>query len=345
MTARGPVDITAIAAMLGDRVEALCAELLPAGIREGAEWRIGSVAGEPGRSMAVHLRGAKAGVWYDWAAGIDGDALDLVAQVPFRGDKRQAVRWSRAWLGLDDADPASFPRQRREIAERRAAGEREDAKHRSQAARIFLSAQLSLASTPAEAYLHSRAIDLAQLGRQPRSLRFHPALFNRESGLEWPTLVAAIVNGEGRLVGVHRTWLRPDGSGKAPLRAPKMTLGAYRGGAIRLWRGASGKPLREAPAGETVLIAEGIEDALSAAIAAREYRVLAAVSLSNLASLTLPPAIGIVVILAQNDPLGSPASRALDRAVADFRRQGRRVKLARPPAPAKDINDVLRGVA
>src|SRR5579872_5068464 len=61
MTAGGPMDIVAIAALL--------AELLPAGIREGAEWRIGSVAGEPGRSMGVHLGGAKAGVWYDWAAG------------------------------------------------------------------------------------------------------------------------------------------------------------------------------------------------------------------------------------------------------------------------------------
>ena len=345
MTAGGPMDIVAIAAMLADRAEALCAELLPAGIREGAEWRIGSVAGEPGRSMGVHLGGAKAGVWYDWAAGSGGDALDLAAQVLFGGDKRQAVRWARAWLGIDQTDPASFARQRREAARRRVAAETEDNRRRSQAARIFLEAQPSLAGTPAGAYLRGRAIDLAQLGRQPRALRFHPALWNAETRRPWPALVAAIISAEGRLSAVHRTWLMPDGGGKAPLRDPKMTLGRYAGGCIRLWRGASGKPLREAPQGETVLIAEGIEDGLSAAVAAPEYRVLAGVSLANLANLVLPPAIGGVVILAQNDPPGSPAARALDRAIAAFRRQGRRVNLARPPAAVKDINDLLRGAA
>lgn len=345
MSRGGPMDIGAIAAMLANRIEPLCAELLPAGIREGAEWRIGSIAGEPGRSMAVHLRGAKAGVWYDWAAGIGGDALDLAAQVLFRGDKRQAVRWARAWLRIDPADPASVAVQRREEVKRREAAEAENTKRQRQAARIFLAARASLAGTPAELYLRGRAIDLVQLGRQPRALRFHPKLWNAETRRPWPALVAAIVGAEGQLTAVHRTWLMPDGSGKAPLRDPKMTLGRYAGGAIRLWRGASAKPLRDAPPSETVLIAEGIEDGLSAAVAAPEYRVLAAVSLANLANLWLPPVITGVVILAQNDPPGSPAARALDRAIAGFRQQGRRVRLARPPAPVKDINDLLRGAA
>jgi hypothetical protein len=210
--------IAALAAMLADRAEALCAELLPAGTREGAEWRIGSVAGEPGRSMAIHLRGAKAGIWHDWAADIGGDALDLVGQVLFRGDKRQAVRWARAWLGLDNADLAMFEQHRRETAKRRATGAHEEARRHSQAARIFLSAQQRLAGTPADAYLCGRGIDLTQLGRQPRALRLHPALWNEETRQPWPALVAAIVDAGGRIVAVHRTWLAPDGSGKAPRR-------------------------------------------------------------------------------------------------------------------------------
>ena len=136
--------------------------------------------------MAVHLRGAKAGVWYDWAAGVGGDALDLAAQVLFRGDKRQALRWARAWLGIDDADPASFARQRREASSRRQTAERDAVKRRGQAVRIFLSAQPALAGTPAEAYLRGRAIDLAQLGRQSRALRFHPGLWNEETRRPWP---------------------------------------------------------------------------------------------------------------------------------------------------------------
>lgn len=85
-----PIDAGALSAMLADRSLSFCMEFLPAGVREGGEWRIGSVASEPGRSMAVHLSGPKAGVWKDWAADIGGDALDLAAHVLFGGDKGQA---------------------------------------------------------------------------------------------------------------------------------------------------------------------------------------------------------------------------------------------------------------
>lgn len=343
VTPARPVDIGALASMLADRIDSLCAELLPAGIREGAEWRIGSVAGEPGRSMAVHLSGAKAGVWNDWAADVGGDALDLVAQVLFRGDKGQAVRWARAWLGLDSADPNSFEQHRRAVQEKqRAEASREEARRRRQASAIWLAAQPTLAGTVAEAYLRSRAINLAELGHQPRSLRFHAALYNAESQRTWPALVAAVVDPEGHIVATHRTWLATDGSGKAPLRDPKMTLGRYAGGAIRLWRGASGKPLSAAPPGDNVVLTEGIEDALSVALACPEYRVLAGVSLANLRNIELPPQLGAVYIFAQNDPTGSPAERALERAAQHFLSLGRRVKIARPPAGIKDANDLLR---
>jgi hypothetical protein len=265
MTAGGRlVDVSAVAAMLADRIDSLVAELLPAGTREGHEWRIGSIAGQPGRSMAVHLSGAKAGVWKDWSADVGGDSLDLVAQVLFHGDKGQALRWSRAWLGLDNADPATLKQHRREAAKRREQASEDDRQRQRRASGIFLAAQPQLVGTVAGTYLASRAIDLAQLGRQPRALRFHPQLWNEESRRYWPALVAAIVDPAGQMKAVHRTWLAPDGSGKAPLRDSKMTLGRYAGGMIRLWRGTSGKPLREAPPGETIVISEGIEDALRA---------------------------------------------------------------------------------
>ena len=54
-----------IAGMLARQAPSLAAELLPNGKREGAEWRVGSLAGEPGRSLSVHLFGSRAGVWSD----------------------------------------------------------------------------------------------------------------------------------------------------------------------------------------------------------------------------------------------------------------------------------------
>jgi len=348
---RGPT-ARELAAMLAGNIRALAAELLPAGRRDGAEWKVGSVAGEPGSSLSVRLAGAKAGVWKDFASGEGGDALDLVAQVLFRGDRREAMRWARRWLGLPE-DGAAAPAvaaggSRRAPPAPACAAAEEDAEasaKRRAARRIFLEASTSLAGTGGALYLAERGIHLAELGRQPRALRFHPALWNRESGRAWPALVAAVTDAAGEHIATHRTWLTERGGRwtKAPLRAPKMSLGSVRGGTIRLWRGASGRPLREAPEGETVVIAEGIETALSVAIACPELRVLSAVSLANMPSVVLPPAVRSVILCADNDGDNAGAAGLLQRAVDHFAAQGRAVRIARSPV-GKDFNDCLTAV-
>ena len=52
--------------MLAHRAEELCHELLPNGRCKGDEWRVGSVGGELGKRLGVHLAGPKAGVWCDF---------------------------------------------------------------------------------------------------------------------------------------------------------------------------------------------------------------------------------------------------------------------------------------
>lgn len=70
-------DITQVKRLLADRVQAVAEHLLPNGRKEANEWRVGSTAGEKGQSLGVHLSGAKAGVWADFASGEGGDLLDL----------------------------------------------------------------------------------------------------------------------------------------------------------------------------------------------------------------------------------------------------------------------------
>lgn len=333
-----------LARLLAERAPTLVRELLPNGRRDGTEWRCGSLAGERGQSLAVHLGGARSGVWADFSSGERGDALDLVAAVLYAGDRREAMRWAARWLGLDD-NPAA-PTVRRPPSTARPTETDADAQARWGAARkLWLAGMPVKAGSPVAAYLAGRGVDLAELGRAPGALRFHPDLWNGESRRAWPAMVAAICAPDGAMAAVHRTWLAPlpsGGWGKAPLQDAKMTLGSYAGGCIRLWRGASGKPLAASPAGETVVLAEGIETALSVAVACPERRVLCAVSLANMARVQLPAAIGTVILAADNDSGNPAARRALDTACQWFLSQGRTVRLAMPETEGRDWNDVLQ---
>ena len=323
------------------RAQSLAMELLPQGRREGHEWRCGSLSGEEGKSLAVHLTSTRAGVWSDFASGEAGDALDLVAAVKCGGDMKTAIAWARAWLGQPDGPAPAGNRQRPAPA----AEDDDQAARRGKALALFLAAPAALAGSPAVTYLALRGIDLAELGRAPRALRCHPAAWCSEVQRALPAMLAAITNGQGQHIATHRTWLACDDAGrwtKAPLRDAKKTFGSYPGGFIPLQCGASDKPLRDTPNGETVAIAEGIETALSVALACPELRVLSAVSLGNMARIVLPVAVRTVILCADNDgPNNASAARGLAEAVAKFTSEGRQVRVARPPI-GKDFNDTLR---
>jgi hypothetical protein len=71
----------------------------------------------------------------------------------------------------------------------------------------------------------------------------------------------------------------------------------------------------------------------------------AALSTSGIASLILPPLplAATVVILADNDPSGA-GERAAHTAAQRWLAERRRVRIAMPPEPGTDFNDVLRGL-
>lgn len=333
-------DAADVSARLAARMDTLAAQLLPAGRRKGNYWSVGGVDNSPGKSLFVHVAGGKAGKWQDAATGEFGDALDLVAACQCRGDLKAAYAWGLDWLG-GTAVMAAAPVQPRESAARAASDE--DEKLRRAALRIWLEGRPSLAGTPAADYLRGRGIDLAALGRQPRALRFHPACWNRERNGPLPALVAAVSGPDGAHIATHRTWIAPDGQGgwcKAALEDGKKSLGKIMGGCIRIARGASGKPLADAPPDEWVVIGEGIETCLSIAVAVPELRVLCAVSMANLATVVLPPQVRRLILAADNDSKPK-AQAAFQRVVARLLDAGLDVRVARADI-GKDFNDTLR---
>lgn len=93
-------DIVELKRMLASQARAVAEHLLPAGKRQGQEWRAGSVAGEAGASLGVHLDGHKAGVWSDFSTGQGGDLIDLWCATR-RLDLNSALGEVRAWLGVE----------------------------------------------------------------------------------------------------------------------------------------------------------------------------------------------------------------------------------------------------
>jgi len=144
-------------------------------------------------------------------------------------------------------------------------------------------------------------------------------------------MVARIDNIDGEPIGIHRTYLARDDRGQWR-RRDRASLGPIGGAAVRL-----------APAGDTLMIGEGIETCL-AAMQATAQPAWAALSTSGMVALILPPTVRSVVILADHDRNGAGGRAAL-AAGQRWLAEGRRVRIAMPPEPGTDIADVLAGRA
>jgi phage/plasmid primase-like uncharacterized protein len=145
-------------------------------------------------------------------------------------------------------------------------------------------------------------------------------------------MVALVEHVERGIVGIHRTYLCADGSGKAnlPKECQKRTLGPIAGGAVRL-----GAPRP----GEWLAIGEGIETTL-AVMTACAMPGWAALSAAGMTALILPPDATHVVICADHDSNGV-GQRAAYEAAARWNREGRRVRIALPPEAGTDFADIL----
>jgi twinkle protein len=99
-----------ISRLLGAVAEAAVRELLPQGRRAGHEWKCGSLSGEPGDSLGVHLTGDKAGVWSDFSTGDKGDFIGLWMAVR-NVSLQDACRDALAFLGISDERPQQRERR------------------------------------------------------------------------------------------------------------------------------------------------------------------------------------------------------------------------------------------
>jgi Toprim domain len=290
----------ALARRLAREAEAVCRHYLPKGRREGRYWLVGDAAGNPGRSLFVRLCGEErgrgaAGKWTDAATGEHGDLLDLIAARCGLAAFRDIADEARRFLALPRPD---FP-----SGDGRSSRGRPDAADRIAAAQRLFAMAGPIRGTIAEAYLRTRGIAAAG---DAGALRFHPACYYRgDDGVRhaFPALIAAVTDDSGRIMGVHRTWLAPDGAGKAQLATPRRAMGVLLGHGVRFGFD-EGHP-------GAIAAGEGIETMLSLRMAAPNMPLIAGLSAAHLGALFLPDGLRRLYIAADSDGAGRAGTRRL----------------------------------
>ncbi|GAA4223497.1 hypothetical protein GGQ68_000730 [Sagittula marina] len=219
--------------------------------------------------------------------------------------------------GFAPPDPAHRARREAE-AKRRAA----QAKRRAAQACAVWHKALPISATIAETYLRGRGITCAL----PDTLRFHPDCWHGATARRYPAMVALIDWGVD--FAVHRTYLRADGCGKADVDPSRAMLGAASGGAVRLTD--EGGPL---------VVAEGIETALSLAsgLLQRPATIWAALSTSGLRGLKIPFETGRLTIAPDGDKAGRTAAIEL----AERAHASGWIVSTLPVPNGRDWNDIL----
>lgn len=357
------ISVAAISDQLRDRCEELVRELLPAAKRDGPYLKVGSVMGEAGSSLVIHLNGQRRGKWTDYAGGdgAHGDMLDLIGAVHGFHAAADRVAWAKQWLGIHDdwsprdavrPNPEELARRAEDARARAEAAQAEEAKERAakmKGARALYLHRLArpIAGTPVEAYLRGRGLSHDPLPAWPNALRFHPEVWNREHGEKMPAMLAPMYLADGTHVATHRTWLRPcptRGWAKIDGKNAKKVLGPSWGAFIPINKGVSGKAMSAMPEGEAIYMAEGVEDCIAIRMKRPEARIIAGYSLGNMGAVVLPPHVRTLVIVADRDDKSAEVDK-LERSIAQQQARGVTVKLVMPPVGVKDLNDWLNALS
>lgn len=176
-----------------------------------------------------------------------------------------------------------------------------------------------------EAYLSHRGY----VSDIPINIRFHDQLYHRISKSLHPAMICGItIWPDDEIKAILRTYLKDDGCDKAKISPNKMMLGNVKGGAVRF-----------APPSKSLVIAEGVETALSVSMSTG-IPTWAALSASGMIGVVVPPLdiTSEIIIAADNDEAGTRAAGKLANRLIN---NGYTVRIAIPPHEQSDFNDLL----
>ncbi len=285
------------------------AEVVGASVRlvpMGNGWK-GLCPFHPDRLPSLSVYDGRHGArWHCFAGCGGGDVIDFVCKLHQVG-VTEAIRI----LGAGTAVAADVPKPAGVSSDRRVA----------QALALFRNTVPS-AGTLGETYLASRGI----APPFPADVRFGRLRYPGAALM--PVLVCGVRDVGGAIIGVQRIFLAPDGSGKADVPQPKLSLGRIAGGAIRI-----GEPTTDG----LLAVCEGPEDGLSLHCLGG-MPVWVSAGVGNLPRMQFPASVRKIIIAADNDQAGIEGAR---KAAQTYAGRGLVASVLLPLPGAKDWNDEL----
>lgn len=275
----------------------------------GREW-VACCPFHADRSPSFTIYQAKDGVWlaHCFGCGWHGDVLDLVQRAYDLPLSEAARRLGAGHVPRLTLPPIALPCPT----------------GRTDEARAIWQAAGPVSDTLGEAYLRFRGI----APPYPPAVRFAHLPYANLGAL--PCLVLAVQDLAGEVTGIQRVWLAADGKGKAEVASPKRSLGALKGGAIRLG---------DLDGSGTLTVCEGPEDGLSL-LEMLGGPVWASGGLSFLPAMQFSPEVHSIIIGADNDPQGREGAQ---KAAQAYAARGLSVRIIYPLEAFKDFNDELKG--
>jgi hypothetical protein len=293
-------------------IRSIVEDLIPGGIIIGNEYVVRNPKRDD-RNPGSFKVSIITGEWFDFATNEGGGLIDLCAYVkgisPYLAAQHLLYEYNTMVYKNQNShnNPPKVP------------------KVDNQAVLKIWQKCLSANNSLVETYLRTRGYE----GAIPENIKYHPNLYHAETKYHWPAMVCAVhVWFEKELIAIHRTFLNRLGNGKADITPNKMMLGSVKGGAVML-----------SPPGKKLIIAEGIETAMSIYFSTG-IPTWAALSTSGMINIIVPP-LSIteeIIVAADNDIAGEKAATEL---ALRLHKSGYKVSISMPSEEGLDFNDLL----